>query len=54
MTTDEHAVRVVKQWLRAARSQDQLRQLWGSLTQYSKTLEGVAVENYKREKELTK
>lgn len=54
MADDQHAARVVKGWLRAARTKSELRQLWGSLTADSKALEGVAVLNYELEKELTK
>jgi len=50
MTKDEHAVRVVKQWLRASRSQYQLRQLWSNLTQYSKDLDGVVTVKTEMEK----
>ena len=49
---DEHAARVVKGWLRAARSKSELRRLWGNLTAYSKALDGVAVLNYELERKL--
>jgi hypothetical protein len=38
---DENSAAVVKAWLRAVDTADELKQLWGELSAYSQNLEGV-------------